>query len=254
MNTAGLLALAIALVVAVVVVFPLGKALRRHPAPFYFVAIVLTALYAWALFSSVSLNPVRPLAIVLQKGYLASIFLGVVMFTGVLDEGTSLRKRLQPIRGELSILSFIFILGHLLTYLPSYLPRLGILLTSRTNIALSLGVAIVLTVIFCVLSFLSLRILRRKMNARLWKNIQRFSYLMVLLLVLHVGLVLGRSAFMGGVTVSTVSFWTYIIIVALYAVLRIRKAVRDRARRHNGTVDADGDGAAPAARIAGETE
>lgn len=231
MNSTGLVGFAVALAVAAAVAFPLGKALRRHPAPFYAVAIAVTALYAWALFAGIDLAGIRPLTVVLQKGYLASVFLGIVMFTGVLDEGTWLRRKLQPIRGELSILSFIFIVGHLLTYLPGYLPRLGTLLASRTNVALSLGVAIVLTALFLVLAALSLRVVRHHMNARPWKAVQRLSYLMVALLALHVGLVLGRSAFAGSLAVSTVTFWAYVAVVALYAVLRIRKAVRDRARR-----------------------
>lgn len=231
MSTTGLFGFLIALVIAAIVIFPLGGALRKHPGPFYAVAILLTVAYTWALFTGVNLSGIRPLTAILQRGYLASIFLFVVMFTGCFDEGTAIRKKLQPIRGELSIMSFIFILGHLLTYLPSYLPRLGTLLTSRTNIALSLFVAILLTVVFCVLSVMSLRVIRNNMNKKVWKGIQRASYVMVALLLLHVGLVLAKSAFAGGFSLATISFSVYTLVCVVYAVLRIRKAMRDKARR-----------------------
>ena len=228
MNTGNLAGFLVALAVAAVVVFPCGKALRRHPGVFYALAALAVALYVWAVSAKTGMDGFRPLMAVMEKGYLAAIFLGVVMFTGVLDEGGALRSRLQPIRGELSILSFIFILGHLYTYLPGYLPRFGALLSSNANIAVSLVVALVLTVLFAVLAAMSLRVVRHNMDAKRWKAIQRAAYLMMALLVLHIGLMLGSSAFGGGVTRSTFAFWFYVAAVALYAVLRIRKAVRDR--------------------------
>ena len=177
----------ISVVLTLLLVFPLAKPLKSHPSVFYVIALALTALYAWALWSGVNLAQVRGVCMVLQKGYLASLLLGVVMFTGCFDEGTAVRKHLQPIRGELSILSFIFILGHLCMYLPSYLPRLGTVFASRTSVAISLVVAFALTALFLVLAVLSFRVIHRSMNARVWKGIQRFAYLMMALYVVHVG-------------------------------------------------------------------
>lgn len=228
MQSAVVMGFGVALVLAAVIVFGLGGLMRRHPGVVYGVALVATAAYGWALSAGVDLSGIRWLTVVLQKGYLASILLGVVMFTGTLAKGSRLRRLLQPIRGELSVLSFILILGHLLTYLPPYLGRFGILLGSRTNVALSLVVALVLTVLFAVLGVTSLRAVRRAMNPRLWKAIQRGAYLMVALLALHVALVLGKSALSGGAVQASVAFWSYLTVVAIYGVLRVRRAVLDR--------------------------
>lgn len=217
----------ISAVVALILVFPLAKALRTHASVFYVIAFALTALYAWAIWSGANLTQVRGLCMVLQKGYLASILLGIVMFTGCFDEGTAVRKRLQPLRGELSILSFIFILGHLCMYLPSYLPRLGVVFTSRASVALSLVVAFVLTLLFAVLALTSFKVIHRAINAKAWKVLQRFAYLMIALYVVHVGFVLGTSAFSGRVVLATVSFFAYVLTVLIYAVLRVRKFWRD---------------------------
>lgn len=233
-----LLAFLISAVVVAILVFPLGKALRKHPAPFYIAVIAVTALYLWAINSGVRLTGVRVLAVVMQKGYLASLMIGVVMFCGCFDEGTWLRKRLQPIRGELSILSFVFILGHLATYLPSYLGRLGTLFGAHSNVAVSFAVAVLLTVVFAVLTLLSLRVVRKRMGPRLWKNLQRGAYVMVALLVLHVALILWNSAVVSHSARSMATFGAYVGVVALYAVLRIWKAVRDARRRKERTAAA----------------
>lgn len=220
----------LALVIAAVLVFGFGGALRRWPGVFYGVALVLTVVYGWAVCTGADIAGVRWLTVVLQKGYLASLLLAVVMFTGVLSKGSALRRRLQPIRGQLSVLSFILILGHLVTYLPPYLGRLGALLGSRTNVAFSLVVAMVLTVLFFVLAVTSLQAVRRAMNPHVWKALQRGAYLMVALLVLHVALVLGKSALVGGALQARVAFGAYVGVVALYAVLRVRRALVDRRR------------------------
>lgn len=227
----------IALVITLLLVFPLAKPLRTHPGIFYVVALALTALYAWAIWSGANLTQVRGLCMVLQKGYLSILLLAVVMFTGCFDEGTAVRKHLQPIRGELSILSFIFIIGHLCMYLPSYLPRLGAVFSSRTSVAFSLAVAFVLTALFAILAVTSFRAIRKAMNAKAWKALQRFAYLMVALLAVHVAFVLGASAFSGRVMLATVSFAAYILVILVYVALRIRKFRRDVRRKSARTED-----------------
>lgn len=235
----------VALALAALLVFPLAKPLRAHPWAFYAGTIALTALYVWAVWTRQDLTGVRGLCMVMQKGYLASILLAVVMFTGCFDEGTPVRKRLQPIRGELSILSFILIVGHLCMYLPGYLPRLGTLLSSHTGIAVSLIVAIVLTALFAVLAATSFRAVRRAMNPRAWKGLQRLAYVMVALLAAHVWLVLGSSAIGAkGIAISTVSFIAYCLVIVAYAVLRIRKAVRDAGRRKVAVPESPAEAAA----------
>lgn len=227
-----MIAFLISLVVAALLAGPLAKTLRKYPVPFYAVAFVLTGAYLWATFAGVKPGDLRPLFIVLQKGYLAVLLLGVVMFTGCFDEGTKIRKQFQPVRGELSILSFIFFLGHIFTYLPSYLGRFSSLMATKPNIFISLIVAMVLTVIFLALGVTSFKFIRKCMSVKGWKRLQSLSYAMMVLLALHIGLVLGRSAFAGStVTLATVSFAAYMVVLVLYAVLRICKARRDKARK-----------------------
>ncbi len=226
MNSADLVALLISLVVALLLAFPLAKSLKAHPLPFYLAAFVAVGVYIIAVVTGVDLNNVRGITFVFQKGYLSSILLGIVMFTGCLDSGSALKRRLRPVRGELSVLSFIFILGHLAVFVPSYAPRLLDGSHLKANVVASIAVALVLGVIFVVLGVTSFKTVRTHMNPKVWKAIQRFSYLMVALYIVHVGFFLGGSA-LGGSGRGVASFAVYAVLVVLYAVLRIRKAVRD---------------------------
>lgn len=218
--------------VATLVAVPLGSLLKRRPLPFYIAAALVTGAYLYYKFGGFYSAGLQPIAGVVSKGYLACSLLAIVMFTGVLDEASPVRRRLQPIRAELSILSFILILGHAIAYLPSYLPRLGTIFSMRLNLAFSIAVAMLLVTVFAVLAVTSLHALRSRMPYRAWKGIQRLSYLMVALLYLHIVLALGRSAFVGagsgGVRLALV---VYGVLTVAYAVLRVRKALRDRARR-----------------------
>lgn len=222
----------ISVAVVAVVAFPLGGLLKKRPLPFYIVAVLLVGAYLFYKFEGFYVAGLQPVVGIVSKGYLACTLLAVVMFIGVLDETSAARRRLQPIRAELSIMSFILILGHAIAYLPSYLPRLGIIFSSRLNLAFSISVAMLLVVVFAILAATSLRVLRTKMPYRIWKGIQRMSYLMVALLYLHIVLALGRSAFVGAGSGSVkFALAVYTVVVVVYAVLRVRKALRDRSRR-----------------------
>ncbi len=223
------LAALVSLVIAVLVVGPLAGQLKKHPWVFYLVAVVVAAAYLCYAYAA-TFNPVVQVCVeCVRKGYIASFFLATVMYIGALPETSRIRKHLHPVRAELSILSFILYLAHILSYLPSYLPRLGALVTSGNVVGVSLLLAIVLAVVYLVLSLLSFKVVRVKMPYRVWKGIQRLSYLMVVLLLAHIWLVLGRSALAGGSAV--VGLVVYTVVIVVYAVLRIRRAVLARRTR-----------------------
>lgn len=218
--------------VALVVALPLGPTLRRHPLPFYGVALLMVAAYLVYRYTGSYIPGAQAVVEIVQKGYLSCSLLAVVMYIGVFDETSAVRRRLQPIRAELSILSFLLILGHVLGYLPSYLPRMGLIFERNAFLSVSLVVALCLTLIFALLAALSIRVLRTRMPYKVWKGIQRLSYLMVALLLAHILLALGRSAFVGqGSADTAVALGVYAVLAVLYAVLRIRKAVRGARRR-----------------------
>ena len=223
----------IGIVVALLIAFPAAGMLRKYPVPFYAVAVLLVAAHFVYRMQEAYFAPAQMFLDVLNKGYLGCALLAIVMFTGVLDMESPLRHRLQPIRAELSILSFIFICDHVIGYAPAFFPVLGQLFTVRAGMAVSFVAAIVLTAVFVVLTVTSVKAIRAKMSRTTWKNIQRGSYAMVGLLWLHIVLVLARPAFSetGGSQSAQFALAVYTIVVAVYAVLRVRKALRDRRKR-----------------------
>lgn len=230
-------AFCIALILGLVVAFGLAKPLRTHSGIFYGVALVLVGIYSWAVWNSVNLNNYRMLTFVLQKGYLSSVLLAIVMFTGCLSTANPLKKRLRPIRGELSVLSFIFILGHLVVFMPSYLGRLLGGAVLKPNVEAAVIVVLILTALFTVLGVTSFKFVRCAMSPRAWKNLQRLAYLMVALYIVHVGFFLGTSV-LGGSGKGHGSLVVYCVVVGAYLVLRVRKALRDhRVRSSAGVVE-----------------
>ena len=224
----------ISIAIAGVVAFPLGKALKERPAVFYAAAGAAVAAYLIYHFASGAYIPwLQPVLDIMTKGYLACAFLAIVMFTGVFDEGSAVRRALQPIRAELSILSFILIMGHAIAYLPSYIPMLGRLFSLRAGMVFSIVAAVLLSVIFAVLAVTSLRVLRAKMPYRTWKMIQRGAYVMVALLWLHIFLILSRTAFGGhGSPSAQFALVVYTLLIAAYAALRVRKMFVDK-KKHD---------------------
>ena len=227
---AELISILLALVTTAVIAFPLGRQLRKKSVVFYIVAVVALAAYLWTVFAGVRTNQYRWATFMFQKGYLGSFFLALVMFCGALPDGNVVKRRLLPIRGELSIMSFIFYIGHIVTYLNSYLPMFANFGNLKPTLATSLVVAMVLTVIFLVLGVTSFKFIRSAIDTKVWHAVQKFAYLMVALLALHVALALGLSLGNLGST-GSIHVVVYIVLVAVYAVLRIYKAVVDARKR-----------------------
>ena len=222
---AEIISILLALAITAIVAFPLARPLRKYSVVFYVVATVALVVYLWTVLTGVNTN--QWLTFMFQKGYLGTFFLALVMFTGALPDSSKIKRGLLPIRGELSILSFIFYIGHIVTYLKSYLPMLSNFGNLKPTLAASLIVALVLTIIFVVLSVTSFKFIRSAMNATVWRRLQKFAYLMVALLGVHVAMALGLTlANMG--SVGSIHVILYIVIIVIYAALRLYKASVDK--------------------------
>lgn len=219
-----------ALVIVLALIFPLGNTLHHHPWEFYAVGILIIGVYCGLLLAHTSLPvELKFLDAMIRRGHLSAILFAVVMFTGTFDEDSAIRHKLQPLRAELSILSFIFIIGHIFAYLQGYLPFFANMRSLKSNVAVSLAIAIALSLIFFLLAITSFKFVRSKMPHKIWKRLQRFSYAMVALLVLHVIFVFGSSiTSFGQVTSSGIRTIVYLCVFATYAMLRLRKALHDQ--------------------------
>jgi len=107
------------------------------------------------------------------KGYMSIAIFIVIMFTGVIPIKWKLTQILVKTRGLLSIIGFILISPHASLHL------LG--LFSGINL---FGIAAYALMI--PLTIISFKTIRREINPRDWKNIQKASYIIYGLLYLHI--------------------------------------------------------------------
>ncbi len=217
------------LVLTAALCLALAEPLRRCPAVFYALAAVLDVLFVigsqgllpWVVWSAM-------LELVCKCGLSFSLFV-VVMYVGVLPKGSWVRRRLQSVRGGLSIIACILALGHMGAYAASYVPRVMSAGIVTPFVVAGLVVAAVLTVLLVVLGATSLRVVKARMGAQTWVKVQRWAYLFYVLVFAHALLMLLPSALFGGLAAME-SVTVYTVVFAVYFVARIVRVVLDGKR------------------------
>ena len=220
--------LVIALVVAVAVSFAFRNAIKAHAWVFYLIATAMVAAFAALSISGEYPTALRPAYPYFQRCLLGFGFFAVVMYIGVLPEGSKARRWLNPIRGELSIIASLLTAGHVLNYLSSYIERfLAGYFGSSAAMATSFAVALLLVILLIPLAITSVNAIRRRMHAASWKRLQLLAYPFFILIFVHLVFLLGPSASAPGQKAFT-SVAIYTAVFGLYVVLRVARAVLDR--------------------------
>lgn len=213
-----------ALIIAVFIAFCLDKPMKKHPAVFYLTAAVLTAGSIIVMQSGIEISSsfVREYVIgILSRGALGAAFWALVMWAGALPNGSAPVKKLMPIRGELSITAAVITLSHIITFGMNYISSL---IKGRTGsdflITSILSIAMVLIMI--PLTVMSFKTVRKKMDARTWKKIQRAAYVFYALIYVHI-MVLFVPKAQKGREGYFLSVLVYSAVFIGYAVMRVRK-------------------------------
>lgn len=217
--------LIIALVIASLFVYFLKDKLKQYPNIFYIgaavVTIVIFSLRTVAMPQFVRQNIVG----IFAKGTIGTAFFIIVMITGALPRGSKFIGPLMRIRGELSIMAAILVLSHNLTYGMTYFKMLfsapaALPAAQRCAVVISL----MLIVLMIGLTVISFPAVRKKMNPKKWKQIQRSAYVFYGLLYVHIILINIPYARIG-LHMYAVNVLVYSIVFAGYAAMRIRKWV-----------------------------
>lgn len=217
--------LIIALVIASLFTYFLKDKLKQYPNIFYIgaavVTIVIFSLRTVAMPQFVRQNIVG----IFAKGTIGTAFFIIVMITGALPRGSKLIGPLMRIRGELSIMAAILVLSHNLTYGMTYFKMLfsapaALPAAQRCAAVISL----MLIVLMIGLTVISFPAVRKKMNPKKWKQIQRSAYVFYGLLYVYIMLINIPYARMG-LHMYAVNVLVYSIVFAGYAAMRIRKWV-----------------------------
>lgn len=165
--------LLITLVVVAVLSWALARPLCSHSMLFYLAAVALAGAGAYLTIAPPAVLPLREVAFVVQKGYVAFALFAVVMMMGVLDKRSAVRRRLQPVRAQLSLLGTILIAGHIGFYAVVYLEILGSVGASNPFAVAGFTSAVALVVLLVPLAVTSIDVVRRRLGAMPWKRLQR---------------------------------------------------------------------------------
>lgn len=229
----------IALIIAFTFAFFCEKPLKKYPYIFYSAAALLTVVMAFLPSVDTHNLPVFMNTYILglfTRGALATALWCVVMIAGALPNGSVSIKKLMPIRGELSIFTAILTLGHNIGYGRTYFTML---FTNRERMSENQIYASICTIIMLAimipLTVMSFPKIRKKMNARLWKKIQRTAYLFYALIYIHVMLLTIPMA-KSGREGYTFSVFIYSLVFFGYAFFRIRKFVLKKENVHKRIV------------------
>ena len=218
----------IAFVIMIAISFLFRNAIKKAPWVFYLIALLLSGLYIYSRFFAAYDPLIASIMVYPQRGLLGMATFTIVMFIGVFGGNSRIRKWLEPIRAELSLIGSLLIAGHALGYLASYLQSLSPGLLSKPTVVISLAVSLLLLMLLLILGITTLVAVRRRMDSSLWKRIQRLSYFFYGLVFVHLMLMLLPSA-MQGTGNSSISLAIYGGVLLVYLIARIRRAVLDKA-------------------------
>lgn len=213
-----------------------GGYLKKHSGAGYLVSAMLSLFTVYAVWSPLykAASPLlRTLLSLLTNGTLAGALFLVVMLAGALPRGSYLMRRWMALRGELSIMASILVLGHNIAYGKTYFVLLfgdiDKLLPNQTAAAI---VSLLMIALMLPLWITSFQAVRRRMAPKSWKRLQRLAYPFYLLMYLHVLLLFGGKALEVSAHLNyTISLGLYTLIYLLYAVLKALRLSEKRGCR-----------------------
>lgn len=221
----------ISLIIVALFIYFLKDSLKKYANIFYIGAAVISIAVFLLEFLPMHLFVKNNILGIFAKGSLGTAMFVVVMYTGALPKGNKLIAPLMKIRGELSITAAILVLCHNFTYGMTYFRMLftKTSLLSATQLAAAV-ISLVLIAIMLVLTVTSFPSVRKKMQAKKWKQLQRTAYVFYGLMYVHIMLINIPYARLGlGMYVANVVI--YSIVFLGYAAMRISKAISVKAAR-----------------------
>lgn len=223
--------LIISLIIVALFIYFLKDSFKKYANIFYIGTAVISIAVFLLEFLPMHLFVKNNILGIFAKGSLGTAMFVVVMYTGALPKGNKLIAPLMKIRGELSITAAILVLCHNFTYGMTYFRMLftKTSLLSATQLAAAV-ISLVLIAIMIVLTVTSFPSVRKKMQAKKWKQLQRTAYVFYGLMYVHIMLINIPYARLGlGMYVANVVI--YSIVFLGYAAMRISKAISVKAAR-----------------------
>lgn len=230
--------LIVALIIISLFIYFLGDSLKKHPNAYYIGAAAISIGIFLLGFVDMPLFVKKNILGIFAKGSLGTAMFVFVMYAGALPKGNRFIAPLMKIRGELSITAAILVLCHNFTYGRTYFRMLFVQpeILSGTQLAAAI-ISIIMIIIMIVLTITSFPSIRKRMQAKKWKQLQRTAYLFYGLMYVHIMLINVPYARLG-MSMYIVNVIVYSIVFLGYAAMRISKALITNAQRNKKNISA----------------
>lgn len=230
--------LIVALIIVSLFIYFLGDSLKKHPNAYYIGAAAISIGIFLLGFVDMPLFVKKNILGIFAKGSLGTAMFVFVMYAGALPKGNRFIAPLMKIRGELSITAAILVLCHNFTYGRTYFRMLFVQpeILSGTQLAAAI-ISIIMIIIMIVLTITSFPSVRKSMQAKKWKQLQRTAYLFYGLMYVHIMLINIPYARLG-MSMYIVNVIVYSIVFLGYAAMRISKALITNAQKNKKNISA----------------
>lgn len=217
---------AISILTAILFVLIFKKPLKKNPVVFYLGSVGLSLAVAVLKWLGISFSGffgeyIYPL---FDRAAFGTGLFVLVMYAATFKNGSKAMKLLMPLRGELSIIASILTLGHNFAYSKSYLTKVSTPKAALPTNQLIAGIfSYTMLLIMIPLFITSFKKIRRKMDPKKWKKLQRLAYIFYVLIYAHV-MTLNIPMALRGIERSKVNILVYSIVFLFYFASRILKA------------------------------
>lgn len=207
------------------------KQIKKYAHLFYTATVIMAVAVVFAprdLGFEILNYPVNQ---ILKKGVLAGALYILVMYAVLMPKKSFAQKVLMNLRAEIAIMASIISLIHNISYGKKYFVLLFTDISVLKPYELYAAVISVIMILLLIpLTITSFKVIRKKMNPKTWKNLQRTSYLFYALLYTHIVIIYAQGIERGELS-YLIDFIIYSLIFISYAVLRIDKYLKNKANK-----------------------
>ena len=215
------------LITVLVFFYLLEKPIKKHATLFYIATIIISVLSVLAPKKGLPFVIDYLVKNILARGTLAGALFILVMVASVCP-AAKLRGLLLRIRGEMAIIAALLTLIHNISYGKHYFVALFTKISDLDAPRIFAAVlSLVMIVLLIPLTVTSFMVIRKKMNPKKWKSLQRLSYLFYGLLFIHISMIFSISIAKGHLS-TLFDLTVYAIIYIAYLICRAKKYEKQR--------------------------
>ena len=215
------------LILAVAFFYFLEKPIKKHATLFYIATVIISVLSVLAPKKGLPFVVDYIVKNILARGTLAGALFILVMVASVCP-AAKLRGMLLRNRGEMAIIAALLTLIHNISYGKYYFVALFTKISELDAPRIFAAVlSLVMIVLLLPLTITSFMVIRKKMNPKKWKSLQRLSYIFYGLLFIHISMIFSISIVKGHLN-TLFDLAVYAIIYIIYLIFRAKKYKKQR--------------------------